>query len=255
MDTFTSTNLKKCFSYPFEDEKWQNKVLIAIALMFGSFIVPVVPFLALYGYMMKIIKNVVEGDGQPALPEWDDWGTLILNGLKLIGQSLIFALPLIILWIIGYGGMFIPIILSELAAESGDMGPEGLWVMITLLTTGGGYILFGLVMLLSILLGFIQSVIICHVSVTEQFSAAFRFGEWWRILRANIGEFLLVAVFALGLYMGIGTLSQILMMTIVLCCLMPIVMTFASVYLMFVMAPLFGQAYRTGVKKLEEADA
>jgi len=255
MDTFNSANLKKVFTYMFEDENWQNKLLIAVALMFGSFIIPIVPFLALYGYMMKLIKNIVDGDGQPALPEWDDWGNLILNGLKLLGQSLIFSLPIIILWIVGYSGMFFPIILGEMAAESGDMGSEGLWTVITLLATGGGYIMFGLVMLFSLVLGFLQSAIICHVSVTEQFSAAFRFGEWWRILRANIGEFLLIAVFALGLYMGIGTLSQILMMTIVLCCLMPIVMTFASVYLMFVMAPLFGQAYRTGVKKLEEADA
>ncbi len=71
--------------------------------------------------------------------------------------------------------------------------------LISMLGMGGGYFMFGLVMLLSIVLGFFQSVIIGHVSVTEQFSAAFRFGEWWRILRSNIGEFLLAFVFIMGI--------------------------------------------------------
>jgi Protein of unknown function (DUF4013) len=251
MDTFTTTNLKKFFTYPFEDEKWQNKLLIVGGLMLAGFIIPIIPYMALGGYMMRIIKKVVEGDGKPSLPEWDDWGELMLNGLKLLLQSFIFALPLIILWFVGYGSMFFPIVLSELAAESGDMGSAGLWTMISLLTIGGGYIMFGLVILFSFVLGFIQSVIICHVSVTEQFSAAFRFREWWRILRSNIGEFLLACVFIMGLYIGIGTIYQVLMFTIVLCCILPIVLSAASGYLMLVMAPLFGSVYRTALEKVE----
>ena len=137
--------------------------------------------------------------------------------------------------------MFLPIILSELAIESGDMGTEGIWTIVYLLGTGGGYALFGLVTLLSLLLGFLQTVIICHVSVTEEFSAAFRFGEWWRILRSNIGEFLLAFVFMMGLSIGISALYQALMMTIILCCILPVVLSAASAYLMLVMAPPFRQ--------------
>ena len=251
MDTFTSANLKTIFTYPFKDEHWQGKLAIAGGLMFASFIIPIVPYLALAGYMMRIIKQVVEGDGDPALPEWDDWGELLLNGLKLVGQSFIFALPLIILWFIGYGTMFFPVVLSELAAESGDMGPEGLWMIISLLTMGGSYILFGLVILLSFLLGFIQSVIICHVAVTEQFAAAFRFREWWRILRSNLGEFLLAFIFIMGLSIGLGAIYQVLMLTIVLCCILPFVLSAASGYLMLVMPPLFGRVYRRALEKMK----
>ena len=87
MDTFTSTNLKKIFTYPFEDENWQKKLAIAGGLMLASFIIPILPFLALYGYMMKIIKNVVEGDGQPSLPEWDDWGELLPERIETAGRN------------------------------------------------------------------------------------------------------------------------------------------------------------------------
>ena len=220
--------------------------------MLANFIIPIVPLLALYGYMMRIIKQVVEGNGEPTLPEWDDWGELLLNGLKLLGQSFIFALPLIILWFVGYGAMFFPIVLSELAVESGDMGgSEGLLTMISLLTMGGSYIMFGLVILLSGVLGFFQSVIICHVAVTEQFAAAFRFREWWRILRSNLGEFLLAFVFIMGLSIGISILYQVLIFTIVLCCIIPFVLSAASGYLMLVMAPLFGRVYRNALEKME----
>ena len=202
--------------------------------------------------MMRIIKQVVEGDGEPALPEWDDWGELLLNGLKLLGQSFLFSLPLIILWFVGYGAMFFPIVLSELAAESGDMGgSEGLLTMVSLLTMGGSYIMFGLVILLSVVLGFIQSVVICHVAVTGQFAAAFRFREWWRILRSNLGEFLLACVFTMGLYIGIVTIYQVLVFTIVLCCIVPFVLSAASGYLMLVVAPLFGRVYRRALEKME----
>ena len=251
MDTFTSANLKSIFTYPFKDEKWQNKLLIAGGLMLANFTIPLLPLLALYGYMMRIIKQVVEGDGEPTLPEWDDWGDLLLNGLKLMGQSFIFALPLIILWIVGYGAMFFPIVLSELAAESGDMGSEGLLTIISLLTMGGSYVMFGLVILLSGVLGFIQSVIICHVAVTEQFAAAFRFREWWRILRSNLGEFLLAYIFFTGLTIGVSLLYQVLIFTIVLCCIVPFVLSAASGYLMLVLAPLFGGVYRHALEKMD----
>lgn len=251
MDTFTSSSLKKIFTYPFEDENWKKKLAIAGGLVLASFIIPILPLLALSGYMMKIIKQIVEGDGQPSLPEWDDWGALILNGLKLTAQAIVFALPLFLIMFIAYGTMFLPIILTELAAESGDTGGEGLLVLISMLGMGGGYFMFGLVMLLSIVLGFFQSVIIGHVSVTEQFSAAFRFHEWWRILRSNFSEFLLAFVFVMGISMLFSFIYQFFALTIVLICLLPFLLAAASAYMTTIIAPLYGQVYRASIEKME----
>lgn len=122
MKTFTSANLKIVFTYMFKGEDWQNKLLITAALMLVSFIIPILPLLALFGYLMKFVKNVIEGDGQPALPEWDDGRDMIRNGFKLLGLSLIFSLSLIILWIIGFGIIFSPFILMFMDSESNFYG-------------------------------------------------------------------------------------------------------------------------------------
>ncbi len=251
MDTFSSSNLKNIFTYPFEDENWKKKLAIAGGLTLASFIIPIVPWLAVVGYMMRIIKQVVESDGEPALPEWDDWGELLLNGLKWIGQYFIYTLPLIVLLFVGYGAMFFPMLLTGLAAESGDTGGEGLFAIIFMLSMGGSYFIFGLIMLLSILLGFFQSVIISHISVTEQFSAAFRFREWWRILRSNTGEFLLAFVFVLGISTLFYIVYMFFSLTIVLICLLPFLLAAASAYMMTVIAPLFGQVYRASLEKMK----
>lgn len=245
MKTFTSTNLEIVFTYMFKGENWQNKLLITVALMLVSFIIPIVPLLALFGYLMKFVKNVIEGDGQPALPEWDDGRDLIRNGFKLLGLLIVFSLPLIILWIIGFGIIFSPFILMFMDSESGFMVPVGTFMLIGLFTTLGEYYMFGL----SLVVIFLQSISICHVSVKGQFSAAFRFGEWWRILRANIGEFLLVFVVMFGLVIGTNMLSSFLFF------LLPIVMPLGRACSIFILAPLLGQAYRTGVKKLKAAEA
>jgi len=245
MKTFTSANLITVFTYMFKGENWQNKLLITGALMLVSFIIPIVPMLALFGYLMKFAKNVIEGDGQPILPEWDDGRDLIRNGLKLLGLLIVFSLPLIILWITAFGIMLSPLILIFMDFESGNIGPNGPWTLIMLPTTIGGYFMFGL----SLVIIFLQSISICHVSIKEQFSAAFHFGEWWRILRTNIGEFLLVFVVMFGLIIGTNMLSSFLFF------LLPIVMPLGRACSIFILAPLFGQAYRVGVKKLEEAEA
>jgi hypothetical protein len=248
-ETFKSENLKVFFSYPFEDKKWQGKLAVATALMFANFIIPVLPILALYGYVARIIRQVVEGTGKPILPEWEDWGDLLLTGLKVLAPMLVFSLPFIALMIFAYGSWFFPALFAGLAAESGDMGPEGVWVILTLLSTGLGLILFGLAMLLAVLVGVLQPVIMCHVAVTNQFSAAFRIGEWWRIFRSNLGEFLLAYVFIVGLSIGVGLIYQFAAMTVVLCCILPILLSAASVYLLLVMAPMFAQVYRGAVAK------
>ena len=237
MKTFTSANLKTVFTYMFKGENWQNKLLITGALMLVSFIIPIVPLLALFGYLVKFVKNVIEGDGQPALPEWDDGRDLIRNGFKMLKLLIVLSLPLIILWIIPYGIVISPLILLYMYHIISD----GLEMLITLLAVLAAYASLGL----SFVVIFLQCISICHATTKGQFSAAFRFGEWWSILRANIGEFLLVFVIMFGLYFGTNILSAGLFF------LLPL----GRAYTILVLAPLIGQAYRAGVKKLEAAEA
>jgi hypothetical protein len=53
------------------------------------------------GYVMRIYR------GTTAAPEVDEWGTLFVDGLKLLVVGLIYAIPLLILWVLIYGSMFL----------------------------------------------------------------------------------------------------------------------------------------------------
>jgi hypothetical protein len=91
---------------------------------------------------------------------------------------------------------------------------------------------------------------LAHVAVRREFGAFFRVGEWWRILRANLGGFLAAMFYTAGMYMMIMFGFQILYMTIILCLVIPLLMAPVTFFMMVVFARLIGQAYGSGYNKL-----
>jgi hypothetical protein len=55
------------------------------------------------GYIMRVYRGV-----QPA-PDVDQWGTLFIDGLKLLVVGIVYAIPLLILWVLIYGTLFLAI--------------------------------------------------------------------------------------------------------------------------------------------------
>jgi hypothetical protein len=53
------------------------------------------------GYVMRIYR------GEHPAPEVDNWGTLLVDGLELMIVGLIYAIPIFIIWVITYGGIFL----------------------------------------------------------------------------------------------------------------------------------------------------
>jgi hypothetical protein len=78
--------LGKSFSFVFEDDEWITKVLIAVGVLLGGIdlgilVIPaIVAALLLSGYGLEIARRVIHSDSQ-VLPEWDDWGALLSDGL------------------------------------------------------------------------------------------------------------------------------------------------------------------------------
>ena len=100
--TVSFEGVKKAVFFPFRGEKWGFKVLIGSALTFGSFIIPIIPMLPVFGYFGQIMKGIIVQEQDPEMPAWNDWGTLFLDGLKLLGAVIIYLLPALILVIGGY---------------------------------------------------------------------------------------------------------------------------------------------------------
>ena len=107
------------------------------------------------GYIMRIYR------GADPAPEVDQWGTLFADGLKLIVVGLIYAIPVMIVWVFVYGGMILILL------QGNDTTMENWSPNIGLL---------GLFYVLEIIIGIIMPVAAIRFARTASFSEAFNIG-------------------------------------------------------------------------------
>ena len=86
-------DFNKVFSYQFEDKQWISKLGLGAVIS----IVPILNF-AISGYIVGIIRNVIAGSAE-LLPNWDDLDKKFSDGLILFGVGVVYALPLIIIFL------------------------------------------------------------------------------------------------------------------------------------------------------------
>jgi hypothetical protein len=249
-NTATIDQIQYLFTFPFKDVEWKRKFLIGFLLYLAGFIIPIIPWIFVSGYIAKIIKMGIAGKDYE-LPEWDDWGDLFNKGLQLMGVGFIAALPFIVLFGCGYLFMMSPAFLSGFGTSSYGDDYSPIWVFMPLLGTFGGMCAMGLGMIFSLLIGVLMPPAISHVIAEDQFSAAFRVSEWWPIFKANLGGYLIAYILIMGTAFSITFVFQLLYMTFVLCCLIPFVMSLISIYIGIVTGAIFGQTYRIGKENIE----
>lgn len=240
--SFSTEDLSHLFTYPFKDPEWVKKFIIGGLITLAAYIIPVVPFVLIYGYMSKIMRAVIE-QGELTLPEWDDWGGLFTDGIKLFGIMFVVMIPIFVVMMTGFGLFFLSAGMAGAAADTTDAA--AIFPAVGMMAMFCG---FGVAMLLGLLISLIMPVMWAHVVATGEFGAAFRVAEWWAIFRANIGGFLLAYVVFLALSMALGFLFTLLYFTIILICIMPLVMPVVMLYQMIMQGALFGQAYREGAR-------
>jgi hypothetical protein len=253
MATMNSSNIANpvdTFKFPFSDSRWFPKMLVAFLLGMAGFIIPVIPFFFLYGYYYKICRRIIKDDGIAALPDWDDWGRLFVNGFKYGTASFIYNLPVLICMIAALALMIVPAFIMAGSADAFLENPPDLSNLNYLLLTLFSYPLLGVSSLLSVATGIVTLPALMHLIDNGSFGAAFHFNHWWKILRANAGGFILSYLLLVVCIMLINFASSFLMMTVVLGCLYPILLIFGSVYAGIISSALFARAYRTGVEKL-----
>jgi hypothetical protein len=64
------------------------------------------------GYVMRIYR------GATPAPEVDRWGTLFVDGLKLIIVGLLYAIPIMIIWAFIYGGLILAVVYGGMSTIS-----------------------------------------------------------------------------------------------------------------------------------------
>ena len=91
--------------------KWNKWVMLIIATILLG--------LPLMGYAMKVLR------GEKPAPEVEDWGTLFIDGIKYLIVSLIYALPIIIVWVLVMGASAAAIMSGNYSAM---MAAFGAWL-------------------------------------------------------------------------------------------------------------------------------
>ena len=184
------------------------------------------------GYVMRIYRDV-----QPA-PEVDNWGSLFVDGLKLILLGLVYAIPVFILYTIMYGSIFLAAMSEspthlDAAMKSGWAPNLGLVVLI---------------FIVEIAVGLIMPVASIRFARTNSFSEGFNVGAiltcigkigWINYIIALILITLVIAIPIGILVLGFILLGGITMVIFKVSSIAILGFILAMILVILVLAPLF----------------
>ncbi len=241
---FFGYDLKEIFTFPFKDADARKYLLVGGLISVAGFFIPILPYLLLYGYAVIIARQVLKGE-EPHMVPWEDWGEMLKEGAKLFGVRVVFSLPILIFAIpLMIGGIAMPIIVETMDSGSTDT----FIALFTIIMMGSMCIIIPLSIPLTVVIPAAEM----HVVESNDFAAAFRFKEWWPILRANLGGFIV----AFGIYyivsMALAIVMQILIATLIFACLLFILIPAMTIYITLIMYVTSAIAYRDGKAKLAQ---
>jgi hypothetical protein len=215
-------NLSQAMRFPFDANNWFVNMLIGGFTIF----IPVVGWLALNGYAIEITRRVIN-DENDVLPDWDDFGTKLQDGLAILGLTSIWALlPVFILGLPGF-------LISAAGAED-----------------AGAVVAFVGVVLANLLTYFFLPAVWGRYASSNSFVAGLQAVQMWEQIRANLGRYTgnwLLAGFMLlvsfTIVAIIGSISGATMIFLIGFCGLPFVFM-AGFYGSLIQAHLIGQLYR-----------
>ena len=185
--------------------KWNKWLMLIIATILLA--------IPLMGYAMKVLR------GEKPAPEVADWGTLFIDGIKYIIVSLIYALPIIIVWILVLGASAAAIMSGNYSAMMAAFGAMALGVLV--------------MFVLAIIIAVFEVIGIVRFARTGSIGEAFNISAilatinkigWVPYIIALI--VLMIIGIIVGIIVGILTLIPYLGIIIYLCLIAPITLLF-----------------------------
>ncbi len=236
-------NLNEIFMFPLKDQEARKHLLIGALVSIAAFVIPIVPYLVLFGYTVRLVKQVFNNEPLRMVP-WDDWGEMFKDGAKMFGVRFIYSIPIMI--------FALPIMIASFAMpfmmDKTD-SPDAMFAVLMVIMFGSFCLIFPLSILVAIFIPAAEM----HMVDKDDFAAAFRVKEWLPIFRANLGGFVVAFVIYFVASMIMSLVMQMLMVTIILACLLPLLLPVMTIYLVLIMYVTIAQAYKDGKAKVEAA--
>ena len=218
--------------FTFEDPDWIKKVLIGSGMALLA--VFIIGSIWLMGYFVRVVQRAARGEERP-LPEWDDWGGMLGDGLKVFGIYLCYLVGALLPFI----AIFVVLVVVVGAAGTARGGREVSDALGGVM--GLGFVgLYGVLWLVMIALMIYLPAAMTRFAMTGRFGAGFEVMENLAFIRRNLVNYALTLV----LYLVVSFLAQF---GIVLCCVGVLPLSF---WAMCVLAWALGETVRldpTGV--------
>jgi len=181
--------------YPTSD--WTKVVILGVLFLISIFIIPI--FLAL-GYMFRVIKASLVGVEE--LPAFEEWGEMLVEGIKLFLVYIIYSLPAIIIGIISFISLWSSLMsLTHITQVNGTTVTPDMFF-----TLFGGTALIGLIIagLYTLVIYPIMAVAIGNMAYYNgELGAALRFSEILSII-SQIGWVDLIIWYIVVIMVGIA---------------------------------------------------
>jgi hypothetical protein len=224
-------DLSRPFKYPFEDERWKEKLGVGCLI----YMVPILNF-AVIGYGVQVERAVAAGDPRP-LPDWNDLGTLFKDGALLTLAYLLYGLPMMLVGLAAVGLAFL-VGVAIAAAGSGVAGIlTGLAIVVLAGVTNWIY---------GFALSFWSPAIAVQYARWGTFGSCFAFGEMTGLIRRNTSNYLTTWG---AHFVGRLAMATVLPIVAMFLSIIPIIGSLLTMlafmagylYLALIMAHLYGQ--------------
>lgn len=248
---FRGDQLQNLLAFPFRDEEARKRFLIASLVGMAGFVIPILPWLALYGYAARMMRQVIDENREPSMPEWTDWNELLIDGLRFFVLRLVLVIPIFLLLFLGFAFGLIPVALTLMAGpDSTQSEVVAPFMILGLMVWMVVFLLAFLVLIpLTVILGAAEG----HLASKRSLASAFRVGEWWPIFRRNAGNFALSYLIVIAFSVVANIAIQVLFYTIIFICLLPFILAPYVVYVQMLLYALYARAYAEGREKLAVA--
>jgi hypothetical protein len=234
-------NLNHLFIFPFQDSEARKHFLVGCLIYLAGFFIPILPWLFVTGYNAILIRQVLSGE-KPHLVPWENWEALLKDGARLFGIRLAYSSPLLILILPLFLVLFaIPFL--QIFGQNSDSYSFGILSLLFVFVTTGISLL---IMPLSLAIGLIVPAAEVHMIAKDNFTAGFQMKEWWPIFKKNWGGFVVAMAIVYALLMVMSFVMQMMFITLILICLLPIFMPAVSMYYSVIQYVAFAQAYKDG---------
>jgi hypothetical protein len=209
-------NFGQAFSYPFQDSEWFKKIIISGLIS----LIPVIGWLYLYGWMLEIMRRVINKE-TPLLPDDVDFGGNLGRGFQGFIIGFVYAIPLIIF-------SLPPSLVAPIGQLTGmDSNTLTTVSLVISICCGGLSFIYGILMAL------VLPAALANFVVHGSMGAGFRFGEVFGLIKAAPGAYV-VALLGSLVASIVGQLGVIV-------CVIGLLLTIP--YYMAVMGHFYGQAY------------